>query len=243
MLYISLILIAAGIFFIIYTLLLKTKKHAELSGSKIISRPASHGEQLEKINEKSSAKLDNKVSITGQENINSVSFESQNTGTDITAEKEIVQDIHQDFQEKERAGTEPFNGKSAEVAVSPESADAERKVPVVFSAALYEDLSEIIDYDNNDSAIDLSFNEYKKIRRICAGNIEIVKDGINFRSGKKLFRFDFQQVANIKTGSNYFALFIKKSKSSRLFLYNQDLNFSASVLQAYNSYSKNVFHI
>jgi hypothetical protein len=236
MLYISLILIAAGIFFIIYTLLIKTKKQAELSGLKKSSRQAAsvlYNEQPGKDGDKSSEKIESDKSINNQKKLSE----------DIVVDKEVACELIQAENKADSAEPESFDIAPKESANTSGYDIPEKKLPGIFSAALYEDSSEIIDYDNNDSAIDLTFNEYKKIRRICAGDIEIAKDGINFRAGKKIFRFDFHQVANMKTGSNYIALFLKKSNTSRLFLFNMNFNFGAAAKQAYNNYTKNVFHI
>ncbi|MDY6935645.1 MAG: hypothetical protein SVZ03_15665 [Spirochaetota bacterium] len=99
-------------------------------------------------------------------------------------------------------------------------------------AYLYEDTSNVLDYENNISIIDPTLNEYSKLRRIGKGRIEIKGDGINFFIDKKFFRFDFHQIEDIKSGDSFIALFIKGSEVVRLFLFEEGMTFKHELEQS-----------
>ncbi len=238
MLYISLILIAAGIFFIIYTLLIKTKKEPDIPGIKKVYRPVEvplKNKKPERLDKKSVIDGYNNKSVEEPGNLSS-GIDTLHDIADIKVNEETAKDL---FKDSYREAAER---KDIERDVTTEK-DTDNRTADVFPAVLYEDSSNIIDYDNNDSTIDLTLNEYSKIKRVSAGHIEIAKDGINFRAGKKLFRFDYHQIANIKTGSNFIVLSIKKSISSRLFLFKNNPDLSARAKQTYSNFSANVFHL
>ncbi len=86
---------------------------------------------------------------------------------------------------------------------------------------LYEDSSSIIDYETGANTIDPSLVEYKKMKRIGKGSIEVVKDGINIIIGKSFYRFDFYKIDRVKMGANYIALFLKGSGVVRLLIFEE----------------------
>ncbi|MBN2401090.1 MAG: hypothetical protein JXN64_01700 [Spirochaetes bacterium] len=232
MLYLSLILIATGIFFIIYTMLIKAKKDAGILYSKKVSESASPviNEKLQNRSKKIAEKISKSGSDFGQkkstdrnftpENISYKADDSENDSFEDNVKKvdnEIYNEVY-DIEEKFE------NNRMSE------------DFPVV----MYEDSSNIIDYSNNDSIIDSTLREYKKIRRVGAGNLEISEDGVNFRAGKKLFRFDFRRIADIKSGNNFFVLLMKGSDVSKLFLFKKDTEVSEKLKKFYNKYSSNV---
>jgi hypothetical protein len=228
MLYLSLILIALGLFFIIYTLLVKAKKEAGTVYTK-----GSFGRQ-------------------------STYEDAKPKGRGLNVAEKVDKSRSDDSQ-KSRSGsmdTAQSNAPGLEIAADDSSKEADsgadkieygiedrfedeglsEKTPVV----MYEDSSNIIDYTNNDSIIDSSLKEYKKIRRVGAGNFEFSDDGINFRVGKKLFRFDFRRITDIKSGSNYIVLMMKGSSDLKLFLFKKDSSLSEKLKKVYYKYSANV---
>ena len=110
-----------------------------------------------------------------------------------------------------------------------------------------DDIFEIVIY-NDESGVALAngnvdASTLKNLSREGRGTADVTKDAVTVRIEKKLFRFDFHQVANIKCGSNYIALFLKKSKSSRLFVFRSNPDLSARAKEIYNNFSSNVFHL
>jgi len=204
MLYFSLILIACGIFFIIYTAIIKIKNE---SGS--VDKQFND----EKLTDNSDRKSDSR----------------HNVQLDIE---------HTDMQKREEQ-----SDLSENVEKQTGNSDAkykDEKISDSFPVVLYEDSSNIIDYNKSESVIDTTLGKYKNIKRIGAGNVEILEDGINFRAGKKLFRFDYNRIADIKSGSNFFVLMIKGSDISRLFLYKKNSILGTKLKQVYNKYFTNV---
>lgn len=90
-------------------------------------------------------------------------------------------------------------------------------------AVLFEDSSNIIDYENSQTVIDPTLSEYKNLKRIGRGRLEIAREGINFFVGKSFFRFDFYKIENAMAGKNFIAIFLKGSGVVRLFLFENDI--------------------
>lgn len=119
---------------------------------------------------------------------------------------------------------------SAEKAVGQEPDDSE------MTAVLFEDNSRIIDYDKETVSIDPGLAGYKKIRRVGSGRLSIEKAGISFHMGKKLYRYDFHRVRDIKTGSKHLAVFLAGSDSVKLFIFIAGSAAPAGVADAYGEY-------
>ncbi|MFH0977230.1 MAG: hypothetical protein V1874_15730 [Spirochaetota bacterium] len=215
MLYLSLILIVSGIFFIIFTVASITKKETDKSDTdKETNRTKPPFFSKERIlrSEKTSEEA---APITNNKN--------EDKNTSLEQHKIINQD-------------NPFGEERSEAEIPFSDEAMSYDTPVV----LYEDSSSIINYNNNDSIIDSTLEEYKKIKRIGPGNIEILNDGINFRAGKKLYRFDFRRIANIKSGNNFIVLFIKGSNVLRLFLFKKDAALLVKLKQLFKNNLTNV---
>jgi hypothetical protein len=223
MLYLSLILIAAGLFFIFYTLLIKSKQENGTSYSKKVSGPVSPkktadtisiSELVEKGKDRSgriniSRKSASKPDILDQDVSRDDLFDDTGKGADNE-----VYDIEDKFEDEKMSESSPV--------------------------VMYEDASNIIDYNNNDSIIDSTLKEYKKIKRVGAGNLEFSEDGIYFRTGTKLFRFDFRRITDIKSGNNFIVLMMKGNSVLKLFLFKKNTLLSEKLKQVYNKYSANV---
>ena len=225
MLYLSLILIATGLFFIFYTLLIKTKK--ETCDHPAMVKPSGNNAYF--ADKKQKSKVAERVSV-GLDNESGKSFSGNNKYREETPANVSAREV-----KVESRGKLVDNELSY---IKDESIVEEisGSTPVV----MFEDSSNIIDYNNNDSIIDSSLKEYKKIRRVGEGNLEISEGGINFRTENKLYRFEFRLVAEIKSGSNYFLLSMRGSNVLKLFLFNKNSLLGERLNQVYNKYSANV---
>ncbi len=103
-----------------------------------------------------------------------------------------------------------------------EEATVEADSAPLHTAYLYEDSSQIIDYEQDTNVIDPSMGQYKRLKRIGKGTVQVVKDGISFVVGKNLFRFDFYKVDKAKIGENFVALFLKGGSTVRLLIFDQN---------------------
>lgn len=89
-------------------------------------------------------------------------------------------------------------------------------------AVLFNDYSGDLEYDGSDNAIDPTFSKYSALKRVGRGMVAVVKDGINFKLDKNLYRFDFHRIRDIQGGDNYIAVNLKGSHTVRLFLIEND---------------------
>ncbi len=88
-------------------------------------------------------------------------------------------------------------------------------------AVLYEDGSGVIDFNNGTGPSISDMDEYKNIKRIGRGILAVEKGGISFSLGKKLYRYDFHRIRDIKTGENHLALFLHGSDAVKLFIFDR----------------------
>ncbi len=103
-------------------------------------------------------------------------------------------------------------------------------------AVLFEDSSRIIDYGSETGSIDASLQGYKKIKRIGSGKLMVEKGGITFFMDKKLYRYDFHRVRDLKPGSRHLALFLHGSKAVKLFIVEPESGIISAVNDAYHEY-------
>ncbi|GEM_PF-1078050 len=114
-----------------------------------------------------------------------------------------------------RGKREP-RGDPAQAKVSPVgAAPASRREQ---KAVLFEDKSNVIDYGSESGSIDPSLEKYRNIKRIGEGTISVETGGITFYMGKKLYRYDFHRIRDIKAGKSHLALFLMGSGSIKLFI-------------------------
>ena len=106
------------------------------------------------------------------------------------------------------------------------------------SAIMFDDRSNIIDYESGVGVIDSTFSKYKSIKRIGKGRIESDYDGVNFYIDEKLYRFDFHKVYDIWSGSNYIALPLKGNSTVKLFIIENSAAFPGKVEADYKEYEK-----
>lgn len=86
------------------------------------------------------------------------------------------------------------------------------------SAILFDDRSDMINYDSGSASIDYSIEGYKNIKRIGSGNLSVDRDGLSFYLGDSLYRFDFHRIFDVWGGDNFIALSLKGSGTVKLFL-------------------------
>ncbi|HPS85924.1 MAG TPA: hypothetical protein PLY36_04220 [Spirochaetota bacterium] len=106
------------------------------------------------------------------------------------------------------------------------------------SAVMFDDRSNIIDYESGVGVIDPTFSKYKSIKRIGKGRIESDYDGVNFYLDEKLYRFDFHKVYDIWSGSNYIALPLKGNSTVKLFIIENSAGFPGKVEANFKEYEK-----
>lgn len=105
-------------------------------------------------------------------------------------------------------------------------------------AIMFDDRSNIIDYESGGGMIDPTFAKYKSIKRIGKGRLEADSDGLNFFLGEKLYRFDYYKVYDIWSGKDYIALPLKGSSNVKLFLIENPGYFPDRVEQYFKEYEK-----
>jgi hypothetical protein len=199
MLYISLVLIFLGILIFLYSILLDAKKRREMP-SRTIAEPSATSAPAgpeAKAPEKPAAPVRKRAVSTGG------------------------------ATQEERGGRSPLAGMTGGIREDePRPRRTERPVPAAppalqadLNAVLYEDSSRVIDYANESGSIDPSLEKYRKIRRLGSGRVAVEKDGISFYMGKKMYRYDFNRVRDLKSGERHMALFIGGSESVKLFIF------------------------
>ncbi len=224
MLYITIILVASGLFLIIYSFFTSSSQETYITASKspsgeitgyIRSEPVKKEDvsSAQNTSKQEDAKPNGEESRL-DESLSAVPDEQQETST---AADEKTDDA---FQEKEKA-----------------TLHSERQLENSYSAVLYEDSSSIFDYDGRNSIIDSTLKEYKKIKRIGKGMLDINENSIYFAAEKKHFKYDFHRIAKIRGGNNYIALFLKKSKNARLFIFDKDPSIGIKIERIFNDYS------
>lgn len=196
MLYLSLVLIFLGILIFLYSIMLDAKRRREAPAHTPTADPATAATR-EKATEKQQAAPVRKSAAPA--------------GGGPTQE--------------ERGGRSPLAGAGTRQD-DPRPRRTERTVQSAPSgqkpelkAVLYEDSSRVIDYASESGTIDPSLEKYRKIRRLGSGHLALEKEGISFYMGKKMYRYDFHRVRDLKIGERHMALFIGGSESVKLFIF------------------------
>jgi len=123
----------------------------------------------------------------------------------------------------------PAQAKASPGAAAPAS-------PREQKAVLFEDKSNVIDYGSESGSIDPSLEKYRNIKRIGEGTISVETGGITFYMGKKLYRYDFHRIRDIKAGKSHLALFLMGSGSIKLFIIEQGSAVITAVIDAFRDY-------
>ncbi len=142
---------------------------------------------------------------------------------------------------RNRAEDEPIKPATTgrpEVIEKRDVTSGSRDNDVSVSAVMYDDRSNIIDYESGTGVIDPTFSKYKSIKRVGKGKIESDYDGLNFYIDEKLYRFDFHKVYDIWSGSNYIALPLKGNSTVKLFIIENSNGFTDKVEANFKEYEK-----
>ncbi|MCU0845206.1 MAG: hypothetical protein MUC76_09805 [Spirochaetes bacterium] len=107
-------------------------------------------------------------------------------------------------------------------------------------AVLYEDASGLVDYEGGESSIDPSLEAYNNLKRVGSGAVEIASEGLIIRLGKATHRFDFYKVKDYRIGDNYIALYLKGSRAVRLFLVDGNPDLRLEIQAAVEDYFRGV---
>jgi hypothetical protein len=78
---------------------------------------------------------------------------------------------------------------------------------------------------------------YKKLHRVGRGSLELSKEGLNFHSGNKFYRFDFYRIESVKKGRNYLAVSIKGGEVVRLFVFDRESPRIEDVHRGFNTFA------
>ena len=106
------------------------------------------------------------------------------------------------------------------------------------SAVLFDDRSNIIDYDSGNALVDASIEGYKNIKRVGSGRLKAEKDGLSFYHGDSLYRFDFHRIFDVWSGDNFIALPLKGSGAVKLFLLEKGSGLPEKVENYFQEYTK-----
>ncbi|OHD66150.1 MAG: hypothetical protein A2176_07865 [Spirochaetes bacterium RBG_13_51_14] len=212
MLYFSLSLIFLGILIFLYSFALDAKKRREESSLRLAG--AAVGNTTE-------------FAPAGKRKVKPV----RNTG--VFGKKEAM--ARTDSGQTERGNVDERSARDGQAAPPRQAVTS----PAEQKAVLYEDSSHVIDYGNESGRIDTSLDGYRSIRRIGSGRITVEKGGINFYTGKKIYRFDFHRISDIKSGSGYLALFTEGSETVKLFIFESGVGAVDSISGAYRQYLSN----
>jgi hypothetical protein len=259
-LYLSLILIVTGIFLIVYSLLSSKqtvsethryryiplfKRKPKYKGSRGEEEPKdlkpdfkhSFGEYRDSSIDESEVKVfndENRLFHTVQEDVEEVSVSERGLVSEVDSLEKIIEDREVYGAEESRVDEGVPLEKQEE---DYEELDLDYELrPDSFQATLYEDSSNIIDYEKSENRIDPTLKEYRNIKRMGKGDIELAKEGINFYIGKKFFRFDYHRIRDLKIGERFIAIFLKGSDIVRVFVFDRDSGIQSNIKRSYQDY-------
>ncbi len=111
--------------------------------------------------------------------------------------------------------------EAASLALQPEDEPASNGDEHVFSAALFEDEAGILDFRRVGLEHGIDPEAYSGLKRAGKGALTVEGDGLSFRSGGRLYRYDFHRLQKIQSGDGYAAVFMKKNGAVRLFVFDE----------------------
>lgn len=239
MLYLAITFVAAGIVLIIYSLFMEHEAGGTLPAREEDSRgDDNHITRPEK--KKAVADLPQDLrDFPGDDP--DLKIETVREDGSLLGELDVLAEEHAAEREMTREmgaepAAEPATGKDE---LPPEvKARREEGAHAGTMAVLYEDASNLVDYDNETNVIDPTFREYQKLKRVGRGKIEIARDGLNFYVDRKFFRFDFHRLKDIKAGGNFAALSLKGNDVVRLFLFEGNTRVPLELKQGFRDYIK-----
>ena len=196
MLYLSLVLIFLGILIFLYSIMLDAKKRREAAARTPADAPPSAAMKEKAPEKRPAAPMRKSSSPAG----------AGQTREERGGRSPLAGTVSRQDEPRPRR-----TGPAVQAAPSGQQAG--------LKAVLYEDSSRVIDYASESGTIDPSLEKYRKIRRLGSGLVAIEKEGISFYMGKKMYRYDFHRVRDLKTGERHIALFISGSESVKLFIF------------------------
>lgn len=107
-------------------------------------------------------------------------------------------------------------------------------------AVLFDDKSNLIDYDSGVTSIEPSVSALKSIKRIGRGKVQVDDDGLSFYMDDKFYRFDFHKVYDVWSGPGFVALPLKGGSSVKLFMIEGAADFPDKVEVYYQEYIKGI---
>lgn len=250
--YLSVLLIAAGIFLIIYSLM--TSKQT-VSAARHHSLPLLQRVPKREVQRESTPEVPEERRTHDTESVQESLFAESEAAEEhspsdeeyaagktlpdeISAEQSLDKIIEEAALPEEPKGPAPVEEEHEELDFDYEL-QAEQQY-----AVLYEDSSRIIDYERSENTIDPTLKEYQKIKRLGKGDIELAKEGINFYIGKKFFRFDYHRIKDLKVGDNFIALFLKGSDVVRLFIFHGGAAVQSEIKKSYQDYLRRTgYHV
>jgi len=250
--YFSVLLIAAGLFLIIYSLMtskqtVSAARHQSLPLLQRVPKREARREGAPGVSEEREMPEAESLreslfaeSEAEEERIPSDEpYAARKTLPDeISAEQSLDTIIEEAAPPEEPEAPAPVAEEHEELDLDYEP-QAERRYSV-----LYEDSSRIIDYERSENTIDPTLKEYRKIKRIGKGDIELAKEGINFYIGKKFFRFDYHRIKDLKVGDNFIALFLRGSDVVRLFIFHEGAAVQSEIKKSYQDYLRRTgYHV
>ncbi|MBN1531815.1 MAG: hypothetical protein JXA20_04070 [Spirochaetes bacterium] len=137
-----------------------------------------------------------------------------------------------------RSGQDGAAPGAAEEPVRAEEDVAPRPSAMEAEAVLYEDSSNLIDYQLATGEIDPTFEEYKKIVRIGTGDMLYEKNGVSFHMKNRFYRFDFHRFEDFAVGDNYMAIRLRGASSTKLFIVDKGRQIIAAIGEHYRNYQR-----
>ncbi|HRX47630.1 MAG TPA: hypothetical protein P5120_08925 [Spirochaetota bacterium] len=107
-------------------------------------------------------------------------------------------------------------------------------------AVLFDDKSNLIDYDSGVTGIEPSVSALKSIKRIGRGKVQVDDGGVSFYIGDKFYRFDFHKLYDVWSGPGFVALPLKGGSSVKLFMIDGAPDFPDRVEVYYQEYIKGI---
>lgn len=105
---------------------------------------------------------------------------------------------------------------------------------------LFDDKSNLIDYDSGITSIEPSVSALKSIKRIGKGKVQVDGDGVSFYMDDKFYRFDFHKLYDVWSGPGFVALPLKGGSSVKLFMIDNAPDFPDRVEVYYQEYIKGI---
>lgn len=123
------------------------------------------------------------------------------------------------FRDSDDTGA--LNHNEIDITSLNENGEPALKDNVKLKAVLFEDSTGAVDYSKFSIPLDLDA-DYSGFKRIGPGDFSVDAGGINFISDKKLYRFDFHRIREIKTGSNYLVMIPSSDTAAKLFIFDKE---------------------